>query len=108
MVIRGGKVIDPELGFGKDATILINQGKIAGVEIESAELKKKIEELPEDKIVDASGKLVVPGLVDIHVHLREPGREDEETVVSGCRAAAAGGFTTICCMPNTTPRIDSQ
>ncbi len=108
MVVRGGKVIDPELGFGKDATVLINDGKIAGIEIESPELKKQIDKLPEDKVIDATDKLVVPGLVDIHVHLREPGREDEETVVSGCRAAAAGGFTTICCMPNTTPRIDSQ
>ena len=108
MAIRGGKVIDPDLGFGKDATILINEGKIAGIEIESPELKKKIEKLPKDNVIDASDKLVVPGLIDIHVHLREPGREDEETVVSGCRAAAAGGFTTICCMPNTTPRIDSQ
>ncbi|NIQ34196.1 MAG: amidohydrolase family protein, partial [Nitrososphaeria archaeon] len=54
----------------------------------------------------ASEKIVIPGLIDMHTHLREPGREDEETIESGTRAAAKGGFTTICCMPNTDPPID--
>lgn len=108
LAITGGRVLDPALGFGKDATVLIKDGKIAGIESESAALKKTIQSLDDDQIIDAGGKLVVPGLIDVHVHLREPGREDCETIESGCRAAAAGGFTSICCMPNTTPRIDNQ
>lgn len=108
IVITGGRVIDPALGFGKDAAVFVSDGKIARIEKDSPEIKKEIQKLPKENVIDATDKLVVPGLIDIHVHLREPGREDEETVESGCRAAAAGGFTTICCMPNTTPRIDNQ
>ena len=103
-VIQGGRVIDPALGFGKDATVYIKDGAIAGIETTA----KATADTTGAEIIDATGMLVVPGLIDCHVHLREPGREDEETVVSGCRAAAAGGFTAVCCMPNTTPRIDNQ
>ena len=107
LAITGGRVIDPELGFGRDADLFIKDGVVAKIVLEgkSTTLLKGFDE---DQIIDASGKLVVPGLIDIHVHLREPGREDEETVISGCRAAAAGGFTSVCCMPNTTPMIDNQ
>ena len=108
MVIKGGRVIDPALGFGKDAHVFIKDGRIARIATESASVDKLLTGFSDDQIVDASGKLVVPGLIDMHVHLREPGREDEETVETGCRAAAAGGFTAVCCMPNTTPRIDNQ
>ena len=108
MVITGGRIIDPALGFEFVGSIFISDGKIIKIEKESAAITKEIQKHPKDQIIDAAGKLVVPGLIDIHVHLREPGREDEETVESGCRAAAAGGFTSICCMPNTTPRIDNQ
>lgn len=108
LVISGGRVIDPALGFGKDAHVFIKDRKIASVEIDSPALQKTLRSFDEDQIIDATGKLVVPGLIDIHVHLREPGREDVETVQSGCSSAAAGGFTAICCMPNTTPRIDNQ
>ncbi|MCB2231251.1 dihydroorotase [bacterium] len=104
MIISGGRVIDPALGFGKDAHVLIRNGAIAGIESDV----QKLGDTSGATVIDASGKLVVPGLIDIHVHLREPGREDEETVESGCRAAAAGGFTAVCCMPNTSPRIDNQ
>jgi dihydroorotase len=104
IVIRGGRVIDPALGFGKDADIYIKDGKIAGIEKAGADNKA----FEGAQIIDAANLLVVPGLIDCHVHLREPGREDEETVASGCRAAAAGGFTGVCCMPNTSPRIDNQ
>lgn len=69
--------------------------------------KIKIEEDSTTKIIDLSGKHIVPGFFDMHVHLREPGREDEETVITGCNAAANGGFTGIACMPNTEPTIDS-
>lgn len=108
LVIKGGRVIDPALGFGKDADIFVKDGKIVKIIKETTVSKREIQKLEKDQVIDASGKIVVPGLVDIHVHLREPGRESAETVVSGCAAAAAGGFTTVCCMPNTTPRIDSQ
>ena len=66
-----------------------------------------LEPQTEDEIIDADGRLVAPGLVDLHVHLREPGREDEETIATGTKAGAAGGFTTIVCMPNTNPPLDS-
>lgn len=108
LVIKGGRVIDPALGFGKDAFVLIKDGRIAGIETESSEMNRLVKTLDDRQVIDATGKLVVPGLIDVHVHLREPGREDEETIESGCRAAAAGGFTAVCCMPNTTPRIDNQ
>lgn len=108
MVVSGGRVIDPALGFGKDAHVFIKDGEIAGVESDSAAVRKTIAGFDKDQIVDATGKIVVPGLIDVHVHLREPGREDAETILTGCQAAAAGGFTSVCCMPNTKPRIDSQ
>lgn len=108
MVITGGRVIDPALGFGKDAYLFIKDGLISKIVNPSAAVNKEVKALDDNQVINATGKLVVPGLIDIHVHLREPGREDEETVESGCRAAAAGGFTSICCMPNTTPRIDNQ
>jgi len=108
MVITGGRVIDPALGFGKDAWVLIKDGRIAKIATPTAALKKEVDRIDKGGLIDATGKIVVPGLVDMHVHLREPGREDAETIESGCRAAAAGGFTSVCCMPNTTPRIDNQ
>jgi dihydroorotase len=108
LVIKGGHVIDPALGFGSDAHVFIKDGLIAEIAGDTPEVRRQIEAMDKSHVIDAAGKLVVPGLIDMHVHLREPGREDEETVESGCRAAAAGGFTTVCCMPNTTPRIDNQ
>jgi dihydroorotase len=108
LVIRNGQVIDPDLGFGKKALVLVKDGLIAGVEKETAALKKTLQNIPEEKIIDAGDMLVTPGLIDVHVHLREPGREYAETIESGCRSAAAGGFTSVCCMPNTSPSIDNQ
>jgi dihydroorotase len=108
LVIAGGRVIDPALGFGKDADVYIKDGKIQKIATPTAASQREQKSLSDDQLIDASGKLVTPGLIDIHVHLREPGREAAETVESGCQAAAAGGFTSVCCMPNTTPRIDNQ
>jgi dihydroorotase len=108
LVITGGRIIDPALGFGSEGHIFVSDGKISKIDKDGPELQREIAELPDEKKLDATGKLVVPGLVDIHVHLREPGNEYAETIESGCRAAAAGGFTSICCMPNTNPRIDNQ
>lgn len=108
LVITGGRVIDPALGFGKDAHVFVKNGMIVGIEADNAAGRKKLKGLDDSQVIDATGKLVVPGLIDVHVHLREPGQEGAETIKSGCEAAAAGGFTSICCMPNTYPRIDSQ
>jgi dihydroorotase len=108
LAITGGRVIDPQLGFGKNAHILIKDGRIVSIEVDSAAARKLLKGFDPEQVIDADGMLVTPGLIDVHVHLREPGREYAETVESGCRAAAAGGFTAVCCMPNTTPRIDNQ
>jgi dihydroorotase len=108
LIIKGGKVIDPSVGFSTDSYVLIKDGMIAGIEKDSAEMTRLVKSADKEQVINASGKLVTPGLIDVHVHLREPGREDEETIESGCQAAAAGGFTSVCCMPNTTPRIDNQ
>jgi len=98
LIVKGGRVIDPATGFDAVADVLVRRGKISAVE-PSVDA--------EGTVIDASGKIVVPGLVDMHVHLREPGREDEETIASGTRAALRGGFTTICAMPNTDPCADT-
>ena len=102
ILIKGGKVIDPGKYEGI-ADILIENGKI--VEI-CPNLEPRTSD-PEPRIIDASGKIVVPGLIDMHVHLREPGHEYKETIESGCRAAVHGGFTAICPMPNTDPVNDN-
>lgn len=99
ILIKNGRVIDPANKIDKIADVLVEQGKIAKV---AANLKDHAE-----TVLDASGRIVAPGLVDMHVHLREPGREDKETVYSGTQAAAKGGITTVLAMPNTMPAMDS-
>jgi len=119
LLIKQGRVIDPQNKIDKIADILIAEGKIAqinpvredgashgGVGLSNG-IKTKINR-DNCEIIDARNKVVVPGLIDIHCHLREPGREDEETISSGAEAGAKGGFTTLCCMPNTQPVIDNQ
>ena len=101
MLLRNGRVIDPSRGLDQTADVLVTDGKIAAVgpglgAPDGADIR------------DVRGLVVAPGLVDVHVHLREPGNEDEETVASGARAAAAGGFTAVCAMPNTDPVTDNQ
>ena len=98
-LIRGGRVIDPANHIDMKADVLVEDGKIAAV-------GKKIS-AEDAEIISAEGKTVVPGLIDMHVHLREPGQEAKEDFVSGTRAAAAGGFTTVATMPNTKPVIDN-
>ena len=102
-VIRGGRVIDPG-NLDGIMDIFIEDGKI--VEIKTDGLADG--EHPESKMIDASGKIVIPGLIDMHVHLREPGYEYKETIETGCRSAVVGGFTGVCCMPNTNPVNDCK
>ena len=99
IVIKNGRVIDPASNTDRIADVLIVDGRIAGV---APNLSS-----PKAEILDATGMIVAPGFIDIHVHLREPGFEHAETIESGSRAAAAGGFTSICSMPNTKPVNDS-
>lgn len=105
LVIRNGRVVDAKNKIDKKVDILIENGKIMKIGESS---KFRPGDVTRSTItIDATSKLVTPGLIDMHTHLREPGREDEETIASGTRAAAQGGFTSICCMPNTQPVIDS-
>jgi len=104
ILIKNGRVIDPQSGFDEIADILIEDDKIK--DIYKQNLKTK-DHGPKTKIIDVTGKIVSPGLIDMHTHLREPGQKDKETIATGTRAAAAGGFTTIACMPNTNPPIDN-
>ena len=99
LMLRNARLIDPQVGLDEVADMLIRDGRI--VEIgQGLEMPKGVER-------DFSGKVVLPGLVDIHVHLRDPGQEYKEDIESGTRAAAHGGITAVCCMPNTTPAIDN-
>jgi dihydroorotase len=100
MLIRGGRVVDPSLRTDAVLDVLLADGLVAAV--------GEALEAPEGaETVDAAGMVVTPGLIDVHVHLREPGQEHKETIRSGARAAAAGGFTAVVAMPNTDPPIDS-
>jgi dihydroorotase len=99
IVIKNGRVIDPASNTDRVADVLIVEGRIAGV---GPDLSS-----PQAEVFDATGMIVAPGFIDMHVHLREPGFEHAETIESGSRAAAAGGFTSVCCMPNTKPVNDS-
>jgi dihydroorotase len=101
ILIRGGRVIDPARGTDEVADLLLADGK---VQASGRDLGR-----PDDAlVVEAAGKVVAPGLIDLHVHLREPGQEDVETVATGAMAAAAGGFSAVCAMPNTDPVTDNQ
>lgn len=98
-LLRGGRVVDPSSGRDEVCDIVVRDGLVAAV--------GRIAEAPGTKVFDAAGLVVTPGLIDLHVHLREPGFEAKETIATGTAAAAAGGFTTICCMPNTNPTLDT-
>src|SRR5512146_1522523 len=100
LFIEGGRVIDPANGVDGVRTVVLRDGKVA-------EVAERIERPRDARALDARGRWVTPGFVDLHVHLREPGQEYKETVATGARAAVAGGFTTVCAMPNTKPVNDS-
>ena len=99
LLIRGGQVIDPSRAFDEPADVLLVGGRVEAV-------GRGLGTPDDAETLDASGCVVCPGLVDVHVHLREPGGEHRETIATGALAAVAGGFTTICAMPNTDPPID--
>ena len=99
VILKSGRVIDPSAGVDRISDVVIEDGRISSAPGAAGSGAK---------VIDCAGLVVAPGFVDLHVHLREPGQEYKEDVVSGARAAAAGGFTTVCCMPNTQPPNDSR
>lgn len=101
--IVNGRLIDPSQGLDGPTNLHIVDGVVAGLGSDEPPW-----DLPADRVIDAGGRVVCPGFVDLHVHLRQPGYEEKETIATGTRAAAAGGFTTVVAMPNTDPTIDSR
>jgi dihydroorotase len=100
LLIKGGRIINPAESMDTIGDIIIENGIIAAIGQNLA--------AEDAQVIDAAGLVVAPGLIDMHVHLREPGLEAKEDIASGTRAAAAGGFTTIACMPNTKPVVDNS
>jgi dihydroorotase len=101
LLIQGGQIIDPSQGIDISGNLLITDGKISW-------LGEGIPPQADYDVLNAKGLVVCPGFIDLHCHLRQPGDEEKETIATGTRAAARGGFTTVCCMPNTTPPLDNQ
>jgi len=101
LLIQGGRIIDPGLGIDKVGSLLIIEGKISW-------LGDGNPPQPDYDVIHAEGLIVCPGFIDLHCHLRQPGFEEKETIATGTQAAARGGFTTVCCMPNTNPPLDNK
>jgi dihydroorotase len=101
LVLRGGRIVDPSTGTDSAGDLIIIDGRVASIESRFTAVK-------DAEVIDCSELIVSPGFIDVHCHLREPGREDVETIATGARAAAAGGFTAVCAMPNTDPVTDNQ
>jgi dihydroorotase len=100
ILLKGGRVVDPAQRLDGPRDVLLEDGRVAAV---AAKLSRR-----GATVIDAEGLVICPGFIDLHVHLREPGREDKETIATGTRAAAAGGFTAVCAMPNTAPVNDNS
>ncbi len=105
LIIRNGHVIDPSQGIDGKGDLLVEEGKIKEI---SRDSRSGVKDESRYEIIDAGGLYVLPGLVDMHVHLREPGYEYKETIKTGTMAAVKGGFTSVCCMPNTKPVNDNE
>src|SRR5215218_4994222 len=103
VVLRGGRVLDPSQNLDGVGDVVLSEGKI-----ESFERAAGASYGDDARVIDCAGLVVSPGFIDVHCHLREPGREDVETIATGARAAAVGGFTAVCAMPNTQPVTDNQ
>jgi len=103
LLIQGGRIIDPSQGIDVSGSLLIADGKILWLGKGEAAPPQ-----PDYDVLNAQGLVACPGFIDLHCHLRQPGDEEKETIATGTRAAARGGFTTICCMPNTNPPLDNQ
>ncbi len=103
LLIRGGRVIDPAQNIDRIDDVLVRDGLVVSIGHDGGQPLGRA-----DETIEAGGLIVAPGLVDMHVHLREPGREEDETIETGTRAALAGGFTSVACIPNTEPPIDTQ
>ena len=100
VLLQGGRVIDPANQRDEIADVLLSDGKVHS-------LGKDLESSGDVEIIDCTGQVVCPGLIDLHVHFREPGQTAKEDIASGSAAAAMGGFTSVVCMPNTSPAIDT-
>ena len=100
LLIKGGRLIDPSQGIDGIADLLVEDGVVSG-------MAQHIDPPERAEVIDATGMIVSPGFIDVHCHLREPGFEDKETIATGTLAAARGGFTTVCAMPNTNPTMDT-
>src|SRR5262245_42839169 len=98
--ITAGRIIDPSQNIDRVDDLWLEGGRVLGI---GPQPNRRA-----DRVIDASGKIVCPGLIDMHVHLREPGREEDETIATGTAAALAGGVTSVACMPNTEPALDNQ
>ncbi|MHB1415144.1 MAG: dihydroorotase [Chloroflexota bacterium] len=105
VIIKGGRIVDPSQDLDTTGDLLIRDGRVAGI---GGEAKGELAASADAYSFDATGMVVAPGFIDLHCHLREPGFEEKETVATGSRAAVAGGFTTVCCMPNTDPTLDTR
>ncbi len=108
MRIINGRIMDPKNGTDGIGEVVITDGKISAIHLQEGDSREADILQDDDTIIDAKGAWVLPGLIDLHVHLREPGFEYKETIETGARSAAKGGVTTLCAMPNTKPATDSQ
>ncbi|HEX6314690.1 MAG TPA: dihydroorotase, partial [Gemmatimonadaceae bacterium] len=104
LLLKGGRIIDPSQGMDDIGDVLIEGDRIEHAGTALGEIRRD----GGLEVIDCSGQIIAPGFIDVHCHLREPGREDVETIATGARAAAAGGFTAVCAMPNTDPVTDNQ
>lgn len=99
LLLKSGRIIDPAQRIDRTANLLIRDGRIAAI----------VDDIPPaDRVIDVAGKIVCPGWIDLHVAFREPGNEDDETTATGTAAALAGGFTSVCCLPDTSPVVDNR